>query len=300
LISIFTPTYNRANTIHRVWESLLNQTNQSFEWIIVDDGSKDNIEEIVKKYQQEANFPILFKRLERNRGKHVAINRGVEMASGELFIIADSDDVFKSGTVDFFVTEWNTIPVLERQSFSSIRVCCEDQFGNRISDYLPKSPFDASMAEIFYKYNFRRESWSADRVDLLKENPFPEEHVGYFPEGIIWKQISRDRKIRFFNEVFRVYYIEEDSIMRNNKSYKSKINRNLVSALDILNNDIQYFGDAPLLFIKKGVIFCFYALVDNSFLKQFSKVSFIGKLMLVCVFPVSYLIYVKEVLLSKK
>lgn len=50
LFSVFTPTYNRANTIGRTYEYLCKQTLRSFEWIIVDDGSTDNTEEIVQKW----------------------------------------------------------------------------------------------------------------------------------------------------------------------------------------------------------------------------------------------------------
>ena len=47
-LTIFTPTYNRAHTLSRLFDSLVNQTNYEFEWLIVDDGSTDDTEEIVK------------------------------------------------------------------------------------------------------------------------------------------------------------------------------------------------------------------------------------------------------------
>ena len=59
-ISVITPTYNRANTLHRVYDSLVGQTNRDFEWIVVDDGSTDNTAEQVKIYQQKANFVIKY------------------------------------------------------------------------------------------------------------------------------------------------------------------------------------------------------------------------------------------------
>ncbi|MGL5934380.1 MAG: glycosyltransferase family 2 protein, partial [Cetobacterium sp.] len=50
MITIFTPTYNRADTLERLYKSLINQTVKNFEWIIIDDGSFDKTKEIVEKF----------------------------------------------------------------------------------------------------------------------------------------------------------------------------------------------------------------------------------------------------------
>ena len=55
--TIFTPTYNRAHTLDRVYKSLLSQTFTEFEWVIVDDGSTDNTEKIVEKWKNLATIP---------------------------------------------------------------------------------------------------------------------------------------------------------------------------------------------------------------------------------------------------
>ena len=57
LLTIFTPTYNRAHTIGRTYESLCKQTNKGFKWVIVDDGSTDNTEQIVKQWQTDRKIP---------------------------------------------------------------------------------------------------------------------------------------------------------------------------------------------------------------------------------------------------
>lgn len=59
--TIFTPTYNRAHTLPRVYESIRRQTRRDFEWVIVDDGSTDGTETLVQQWQKEANdFPIRY------------------------------------------------------------------------------------------------------------------------------------------------------------------------------------------------------------------------------------------------
>lgn len=88
--TVFTPTYNRAHTLLRVFSSLQAQTFQDFEWLIVDDGSTDGTEELIKHWGSESHFPVRYFKQE-NRGKHVAFNRGVREATGQFFLPLDSD-----------------------------------------------------------------------------------------------------------------------------------------------------------------------------------------------------------------
>ena len=93
MITIFTPTYNRANFLAPLYDSIKNQSSKDLEWVIVDDGSTDNthsaVAEIISSH--DGSFPIRYFK-KPNGGKHTAINMGVNVAEGELFLILDSDD----------------------------------------------------------------------------------------------------------------------------------------------------------------------------------------------------------------
>lgn len=90
--TVFTSTYNRGYIINKLYESLCKQTFKNFEWIIVDDGSEDNTEQIVNEWEKTCKeFKIIYKKVS-NGGKPRAINIGVKMAQGKYFIIVDSDD----------------------------------------------------------------------------------------------------------------------------------------------------------------------------------------------------------------
>ena len=68
IFTVFTASYNRAHTLHRVYESLRVQTFRDFEWLVVDDGSTDATGELLKKWQAEANFPFRYI-YQQNQGK---------------------------------------------------------------------------------------------------------------------------------------------------------------------------------------------------------------------------------------
>ena len=90
-VSIIIPTYNRAHLIGRAIKSVLNQTYQDFEIIVVDDGSTDNMEEVVKKFQKK-NKRIRYIRHKENKGEAAARNTGIKAAKGEYIAFQDSDD----------------------------------------------------------------------------------------------------------------------------------------------------------------------------------------------------------------
>ena len=105
LATVFTPTYNRARLLKRLYESLKEQSDKDFEWIIVDDGSKDNTEEVVQGFIKEKSIPIKYLKKE-NEGKHIAINVGCDMAEGELFFIVDSDDYIPKEAIEEVKRDW--------------------------------------------------------------------------------------------------------------------------------------------------------------------------------------------------
>jgi glycosyltransferase involved in cell wall biosynthesis len=108
-ITIFTPTYNRAHLLERLYRSIQRQTFRDFEWLIVDDGSKDNTEDIVSVFLKENNtFPIRYYKKE-NGGKSRAVNFGLDLAEGELFFIMDSDDYLTDDALEKIVYWESTI-----------------------------------------------------------------------------------------------------------------------------------------------------------------------------------------------
>jgi len=184
--TIFTPVYNRKHTIHRVWESLIQQTNKNFEWIIVNDGSDDGVEPLLESYKEKADFDVrIFN--QKNSGKHIAFNKAIEEARGELLIDADSDDGFDAKTVETFDRLWTEY---KNDSLSGIIVLCKDEDNNIIGDKFPIEGI-SSYKDIVYKYKIGGDKFGCMKVDILKEYRWPDKFgVKYFPESYVWSQIG--------------------------------------------------------------------------------------------------------------
>lgn len=227
--TVFTPVYNKKNTINRVWTSLLNQTFKDFEWIIIDDGSSDGVGPLLESYKNLADFPVTII-TQKNSGKHIAWNRAIAIAKGELFIPADSDDEFKPESLDHFNKYWSQIEKNERQSYSGVNVLCTTQKkdGKVHGDIYPFQPMVSNNLELAFKYQITGEKWGCIRTDLLKQRPFPEVIGNFYPESYLWFYLARHYKVLCVNDILRIYYLEEEG---NLSHHLIKSKKNLVPML---------------------------------------------------------------------
>src|SRR5690606_23531816 len=92
-ITVYTPTFNRAYCLNQLYESLHRQTQSynDFEWLVVDDGSTDNTEELLSKWINEAPFKITYYK-QKNEGKMAKLNFIHEILETGLCMCVDSDD----------------------------------------------------------------------------------------------------------------------------------------------------------------------------------------------------------------
>lgn len=108
-LTLFTPAYNRAHTLPRLYESLRKQTCFDFEWLIIDDGSTDGTAEAAKGFTGEGKFPVRYVYKE-NGGKHTAHNLALNEARGDWFLCVDSDDTLSPTAVADILAAAHSLP----------------------------------------------------------------------------------------------------------------------------------------------------------------------------------------------
>jgi glycosyltransferase involved in cell wall biosynthesis len=200
-ITILTVTFNRARLLPRAYESLQEQTYESFEWIVVDDGSTDETRALLAEKTRSAAFPVRYL-WQPHTGKHVGINRGVREARGELCVILDSDDRLVPGALERIRYWWETIPIQERSSFAGVVGLYADRTGKLLGSGLPQNVLDTTTIELRTRYRVRGDTLHAYRTDVLRQYPFPENLGSFVTEALVWNRIARGYRVRCVNEVW--------------------------------------------------------------------------------------------------
>lgn len=167
MLTLFTPAYNRAATLPRLYESLLRQSCFRFEWLIVDDGSRDETARVVQSFTGEGKFPIRYI-YQDNGGKHAAHNRALKEASGDWFLCVDSDDTLTSDAVE------NILMTAETQKgINGIIAYKTDLEGNPLSDRFPQGVDRAKLYELELRYGTGGEYALAFPTSFARRFPFP-------------------------------------------------------------------------------------------------------------------------------
>lgn len=137
LVSVLTPTWNRASYLEKVWEGLNSQGYRNFEWIVADDGSTDGTEEVIESLAARSEFPITYVRASVRIGKPRMDNELLSHATGQFLIWNDSDDWHLPHALGHFVKTWGQVPVDERSKYIGITALCTDAGGRVQSSAIP-------------------------------------------------------------------------------------------------------------------------------------------------------------------
>ena len=217
MITVFTPTYNRAHTLNQLYQSLLQQDCYDFEWLVINDGSTDSTDELFNVWlQNEKTFRIRYYVVE-NGGKQRAINQALQLAKGEYFFIVDSDDSLLPHAISFIQNAFKSLP--KDDSFigiSGIRGGLDGKPLHRIPaidstvGYVDANNLErtrhglqADMAEAFYTEKIRKYTFPVWKGE------------NFTPEAVIWDQMALDGyKLRWFNEVIYLCEYQEDGLTR--------------------------------------------------------------------------------------
>ncbi|AHV95789.1 glycosyltransferase family 2 protein [Paenibacillus sabinae] len=215
-ITVFTPAYNRGYILPELYRSLQAQTFADFEWLVIDDGSSDRTPELFKAWEREQNpFSIRYFRVE-NGGKHRAINKGVNLARGELFFIVDSDDRLTPDALES-IAKW------EEGLQGNSRFC--GVAGNRGADsqHVIGTTFEGEYVDAT-SLERTRLGITGDKAEvfytkILRNYRFDEiEGEKFLTESTVWDRMAYDGlKLRWFNHTIYICDYLEDGLTRNMK-----------------------------------------------------------------------------------
>lgn len=224
LITVFTPTLNRAGCIHRCYYSLCRQLSFNFEWLIIDDGSTDNTCNLVKKWQEEQKKFSIRYYWKENGGLHSAYNKGIELTNTELFVCIDSDDWMPNDAISKIEKIWEQTGKLGYVGIMGID-CYED--GYCVGDPFPDKVHEMYLYEKMIRYRLKGDKKMVHRSDLLKKvAPMPTfGDEKYFNPSYLMYQLDQYGKLYVTNECLCVVDYQPDGMSSNiYKQYRDSPN----------------------------------------------------------------------------
>lgn len=214
MITILTPTYNRGYILNKAYKSLCRQSCFDFEWIIVDDGSSDETEELVKSWiNSSVPFEIIYHK-QQNGGKHRAVNNGVRLSKYDYIMILDSDDYLTDDAVEKVHYWISTISNINE--IAGVAGFRGYENGTTIEKKLKQDYIDITTLER-KKYKLMSDKVEIYRTEIMRQFPFPEfEEENFLRESASWDRIAKaGYKLRYFNEIIYICEYIEDGLTKN-------------------------------------------------------------------------------------
>ncbi len=212
-VTVFTPTYNRANMLGKLYDSLVSQTNKDFVWLIVDDGSTDDTKVLIEEFQRENKIEINYI-YQKNGGKHVAHNTGVLACETDIFYCVDSDDYLSDDCVDVILKNWDEVEADD--TLAGIIALKENLNENRVITHMPEGIKKTSIYNLYYRHGFKGEAAIIFKTSIIKKFLFPVfENERFVTESAVYDLISRDYKMLLLNHVIYFHKYFEDGYTAN-------------------------------------------------------------------------------------
>ena len=252
--TVFTPVYNRADTLERVFKSLNAQTFNDFELVMINDGSKDNSHEVALELIKTATFPVNYINNAINKHKMACFMQAIQAAKGKFILPFDSDDECTADALQVFNDEYDAIPSEKKKSISGVTCLCNDQFGNLVGEPFKESPYYSNTFKQQMEQPNASEKWGFTKTEILKNIQVNNSIFsrGYIPEGVIWELIAKQGyNTKYINTTLRTYYLDTENAISIQNHEKDAFGM-AVYSLSVLNWYYQdYVFKKPMLFIKR-------------------------------------------------
>ena len=203
-ITVFTPTYNRASKLDELFASLLAQSSMEFEWLVIDDGSTDNTQELFDSFKKCACFPVRYFYKE-NGGKHTAYNMALELAKGQWFMCLDSDDILTPDAIKLLTQK------MTEGKVNGIVAYKKDRKDNYIGDFFPDKLENLYIYELGIRYHCGGDYVFAYETKLARKYPFPVFPGERFsPESLMLDMLGQECKLAVLPETLMICEYQPD------------------------------------------------------------------------------------------
>jgi len=245
-VSVIIPTYNRARLIKRAIQSVLNQTYQDFEIIVVDDGSTDNTEEVVKSFNDPR---IRYIRHEKNKGTAAARNTGIKAARGKFIAFQDSDDEWLPEKLEKQMKVFENAPAKVGVVYTGFW-----RIENNKKIYIPFSwvkQKEGNVHKELLKGNFIGLPTVLIKKECFRKGGMFDEKLPRFQDWELVIRLSKYYNFKCIDEPLVISYYTSDSISANNEA--------LIKALKlILSKHFDDFAEDKKLLSK-----CYFSIGHN-------------------------------------
>lgn len=256
--SVVIPLYNKGNHINRAIDSILNQSHQQFEIIVVDDGSTDNGASYVENYEDSRVKLIK----QKNMGVSAARNKGIKNAKYDFIGLLDADDAWKKDflkEINFLIKDYpnNTAYATSYESYLDEETINKKKFSNMSNEF-------RGVVDNYFRYSLNGSLISASSV-VIKKEVFNK--VGFFDESLthgedldMWFRIVLDNDLVFINKVLVIYYRNADNRACNKPpNFSSCFAKKLIENMDFYklasNRFNQKYINYRLMLKSKNFIF---------------------------------------------
>ena len=248
-LSIVTPTYNRANLLKNCFDSLCVQTDFDFEWIVIDDGSTDDTEQLVNSFR--ADFPILFEK-QANGGKHTALNTAHQHVHGKYVLILDSDDQLIPTAVEQIKTEWKRY---QDHTDIGIVTFLKGESVDKPTCMAPDEGVPVDIMRYRRKCYYSSDCCEVIRAELFLQYPFPVfEGERFLSEGALWNRVSFTHQCVYVNRVIYLCDYQSDGLTKSGKRLRIRNPRGGMYTANLNMNRKNYFSRR----VKSGLLYTCY------------------------------------------
>lgn len=283
LITVLTATYNRGDCIDNLYRSLCRQTQQDFQWLVIDDGSTDETEKYFLEMDHKATFSIDYYK-KQNGGKHTALNYAHQYIKGELVFMVDSDDYLVDDAVECITNEWKKY--CNRNDIGVLSFRCQSNGGRLLSTEVDEPYIDD---DISFRVNH---SISGDRSEVIRTELFCKYPLPEYPgerfmgEGWLFRHIAYNFKTVYYNRVIYVREYQEGGLSNAGRLLRMKC------PMGMMENCRSYFVSRVILRvqIKQMLAYCTYGFCANESIYSIIKTSTKGIRIVPFIFP-GWLLY---------